>query len=81
MVKLMVEDEAHEAPARCEPNLERSSLERSSEREKSGTEGEVSRDQNIVDFEGPDDPENPLNWSTARKTTSIVIVSLTALLT
>lgn len=37
-------------------------------------------DPNIVDFDGPNDPENPLNWSTARKATSIAIVSLTALL-
>ncbi|KAH0423972.1 hypothetical protein CcaCcLH18_11791 [Colletotrichum camelliae] len=44
-------------------------------------EGEAApRDPNIVDFDGPDDPEHPLNWSTTRKTTTIVIVSLTALL-
>lgn len=43
-------------------------------------EGQRLQDPNIVDFDGPNDPENPLNWSTTRKTTSIVIVSLTALL-
>ncbi|KAF6824068.1 cycloheximide resistance protein [Colletotrichum plurivorum] len=37
-------------------------------------------DPNIVDFDGPNDPENPLNWTTTRKATSIAIVSLTALL-
>ena len=29
----------------------------------------------IVDWDGPDDPENPLNWSPARKWTTIVLVS------
>jgi hypothetical protein len=29
----------------------------------------------IVDWEGPDDPANPLNWSSARKTFIIIIVS------
>ncbi|KAI8283048.1 Efflux pump radE [Colletotrichum sp. SAR11_240] len=47
--------------------------------EKSAEE-ETPRDPNIVDFNGPNDPEHPLNWSTIRKTTTIVIVSLTALL-
>ncbi|KAI1439066.1 major facilitator superfamily domain-containing protein [Xylaria sp. CBS 124048] len=32
-----------------------------------------------VDFEGPDDPANPLNWSKARKTYIIVVVSLLSL--
>ncbi|GJC91176.1 cycloheximide resistance protein [Colletotrichum higginsianum] len=61
---------------------ERSTVERGPEQEweKSGVEGEGLRDPTIVDFDGPNDPEHPLNWSTTRKTTSIVIVSLTALL-
>jgi hypothetical protein len=54
--------------------------ERVPEREKTEVKGEGQQDSNIVDFDGPTDPENPLNWSTSRKTTSIVIVSLTALL-
>ena len=32
----------------------------------------------IVDWDGPDDPENPLNWTTARKammTTSIALIT------
>ncbi|KAF4837115.1 Efflux pump radE [Colletotrichum tropicale] len=41
---------------------------------------EPPRDPNIVDFDGPNDPDHPLNWSTTLKTTTIVIVSLTALL-
>ena len=32
-------------------------------------------DPNIVDWDGPDDPANPLNWSLSRKTVAIAIVS------
>lgn len=67
--------------SRVETNaVERSAVERRPEQEKSGVEGEGLRDPNVVDFDGPNDPEHPLNWSTTRKTTFIVIVSLTALL-
>ncbi|KAM0541533.1 hypothetical protein ACHAPJ_013202 [Fusarium lateritium] len=31
---------------------------------------------NIVDWDGPDDPEHPLNWSKAKKNLHLVIVSL-----
>ncbi|KAK5634254.1 hypothetical protein RRF57_009968 [Xylaria bambusicola] len=34
-----------------------------------------SSDEVIVDWEGPDDPANPLNWSSARKTFIITLVS------
>jgi hypothetical protein len=40
----------------------------------------VQKDPNIVDFDGPDDPENPMNWSMARKTSAIVIVTTMTLL-
>jgi hypothetical protein len=36
------------------------------------------RDPNLVDWDGPDDPENPLNWTTSRKammTTSIALIT------
>lgn len=81
MAKPTAVNEAHDAPARRDTDVERSSIDRIPEQEKS-SEGEVQapRDPNIVDFDGPNDPENPLNWSAARKTTSIFIVSLTALL-
>ncbi|KAF2398704.1 MFS general substrate transporter [Trichodelitschia bisporula] len=32
-------------------------------------------DPNIVDWDGPDDPANPQNWSTLRKTGAILIIS------
>ncbi|KAI0503244.1 major facilitator superfamily domain-containing protein [Xylaria bambusicola] len=34
-----------------------------------------SSDEVIVDWEGPDDPANPLNWSSTRKTFIITLVS------
>jgi hypothetical protein len=32
-------------------------------------------DPNIVDWDGPDDPKNPMNWSSFRKWTTIGLVS------
>lgn len=34
----------------------------------------------IVDFEGPDDPENPMNWSSRKKAFTIVLVTLMTVL-
>lgn len=33
-----------------------------------------------VDFDGPNDPDNPMNWSIAKKTATIVIVTMMTLL-
>ncbi|KAF2802402.1 MFS general substrate transporter [Mytilinidion resinicola] len=40
--------------------------------------GDTSRekDPNIVDWDGPDDPANPMNWSSAKKLAAIGIVSI-----
>ena len=38
------------------------------------------KDPDVVDFDGPNDPENPMNWSSAKKTTQIVIVTTMTLL-
>jgi hypothetical protein len=38
------------------------------------------KDPNVVDFDGPNDPENAMNWTTARKTTAIIIVTSMTLL-
>ncbi|EWZ81319.1 hypothetical protein FOCG_05025 [Fusarium oxysporum f. sp. radicis-lycopersici 26381] len=45
--------------------------------------GEVATtpDPNIVDWSGPDDPENPRNWSKAYKLTNIIVISLSVLYT
>lgn len=42
---------------------------------------EVPRDPNIVDWDGPDDPENPLNWTAKRKVTATVSIALITFLT
>ncbi|KAM0315427.1 hypothetical protein ACHAPQ_011590 [Fusarium lateritium] len=36
-------------------------------------------DSNVVDWDGPDDPEHPLNWSKGQKNLHLAIVSLFAL--
>ncbi|KAF2230587.1 MFS general substrate transporter [Viridothelium virens] len=41
---------------------------------------EPCKDPNIVDWGGPNDPENPMNWSTVKKVTAIGNVSLITLL-
>ncbi|KAJ5247128.1 MFS transporter cpaT [Penicillium chermesinum] len=39
------------------------------------------QDPNIVDWDGPDDPENPLNWSKSKKLKATVSIALITLLT
>ncbi|KAJ5956439.1 Major facilitator superfamily domain general substrate transporter [Penicillium viridicatum] len=34
------------------------------------------KDPNVVDWDGPDDPANPLNWPASRKNIHVVIVSI-----
>ena len=34
----------------------------------------------VVDFDGPDDPENPTNWPLSKKTISIIMVTVMTLL-
>lgn len=41
---------------------------------------EAPRDANIVDWDGPDDPVNPMNWSSSKKFGAIGIVSLVTML-
>lgn len=42
---------------------------------------EADADPNIVDFDGPDDPLNALNWPTRRKISNLVILSAMTFLT
>ncbi|KAJ5456894.1 hypothetical protein N7530_012168 [Penicillium desertorum] len=39
------------------------------------------KDPNIVDWDGPDDPENPLNWTSKRKITATCSIALITFLT
>ena len=43
-------------------------------------EKEAAKDPNLVDWDGPDDPANPMNWPSAKKVTAIGIVSLITML-
>lgn len=42
---------------------------------------EEPRDPNIVDWDGPDDPENPLNWTKKKKVSATISIALITLLT
>ncbi|OTB19790.1 hypothetical protein K445DRAFT_344848 [Daldinia sp. EC12] len=43
--------------------------------------GADERDPDVVDWDGPDDPENPLNWSDKKKWLNIAILSIMTLVT
>jgi len=44
-------------------------------------EEEHEQDPNIVDFDGPDDPENPMNWKASKKWGMVSLVSAITFLT
>jgi len=44
------------------------------------TEKIGTKDPSIVDWDGPDDPANPMNWSSSKKVTAIGIISLITML-
>lgn len=48
---------------------------------KTAEEQIIATDPNIVDFDGPDDPANPMNWSPAKKWGAIAVVSAITFLT
>ena len=39
-------------------------------------ENEKAADPNVVDWDGPDDPENPLNWSTRQRYFHVALASI-----
>jgi hypothetical protein len=41
----------------------------------SATQEKAPKDPNIVDWDGPDDPANPMNWSSAKKIGAIIMVA------
>lgn len=41
----------------------------------------IETDPNVVDWDGPNDPENPRNWPVRFKWANIVIISILALIT
>lgn len=44
-------------------------------------EAEAEQDPDIVDWDGPDDPENPMNWPPRKKWTLIFILAMVTLVT
>lgn len=40
------------------------------------TEDQLNPDPNVVDWDGPDDPANPLNWSKFKRNLHVIIVSI-----
>ncbi|KAL6709587.1 hypothetical protein ACN47E_001522 [Coniothyrium glycines] len=44
-------------------------------------EDEPEHDPNIVDFDGPDDPENPMNWKASKKWGMVALISAITFLT
>lgn len=38
------------------------------------------QEQQLVDWDGPDDPENPMNWASSKKRGAITIVSVVTML-
>jgi hypothetical protein len=42
---------------------------------------EVERDPNVIDFDGPNDPENPMNWKASKKWGMVVLISAITFLT
>ena len=41
----------------------------------------TAKDANLVDWEGPDDPEKPLNWPKKKKWTNMMLIATLTLLT
>lgn len=46
---------------------------------KYGEAGEA--DPNIVDWDGPDDPQNPMNWPDSKKWLNVAVLSILTIIT
>lgn len=44
-------------------------------------DGENPKELNIVNFEGPDDVENPFNWPTKKKARQLILMSFNTFIT
>ena len=40
-----------------------------------------TNDPNLVDWDGPDDPQNPRNWSSGKKAATVVVISVVTFIT
>ena len=46
-----------------------------------GTQNHIERDKYVVDWDGPDDPQKPTNWSSRKKWKNLLIVNTITLIT
>ncbi|EAU33865.1 conserved hypothetical protein [Aspergillus terreus NIH2624] len=58
-----------------------SALEKGPKEEERSQDDEKERDPDIVDFEGPDDPENAMNWPTRKKMRQLVLMAFNTFIT
>jgi hypothetical protein len=64
----------------CQDDVEKQSIQPDNIPPNTVSHEKSAADPNIVNWDGPDDPENPMNWSLAKKMASIGIVSVLAFL-
>lgn len=62
-----------------EPESEPVTRDGPSSGEKKGEEEE--RDPNLVTWDGPDDPENPMNWTMRKKWFNVAVLSILTIIT
>ncbi|KAI4090225.1 MAG: hypothetical protein L6R37_007924 [Teloschistes peruensis] len=72
-----------QAPSNGHPDAEIRDIEKAEEGSLSAAQErkEEPQDPNIVDWDGPDDPEKPTNWSAGRKYGIVAIISFITFLT
>jgi hypothetical protein len=46
-----------------------------------GEKGEGNGDPNIVSWDGPEDPANPMNWTMRKKWSNIAVLSILTIIT
>jgi hypothetical protein len=67
---------SRELNTNLEADIEKGFIQPASEEQK-----QIPIDPNIVNWDGPDDPENPLNWTPKRKLGATMSIALITLLT
>ena len=70
-------DSKRSSMSACDCDLEKSVLASSIR----GTAVREDRDNNVIDWDGLDDPQKPINWPARKKWTNIILVSALTMLT
>jgi multidrug resistance protein len=78
-----IHEKKKELPKAMEKDIEKgaSPCSISSADEPGPEEEEAEHDPNIIDFDGPNDPENPMNWNTTKKWGMVALISAITFLT